>query len=103
MVERRARQPAAMLLLGQVQQRQDGALLPFGRVAADDGLDGRPVRLAEGEGLDVGRHLAHRDRMQGRAAHRSISPKTMSSEPMIAGTSASWWPLPMKSSASRWT
>jgi hypothetical protein len=36
-------------------------------------------------------------------AHRSISPNTMSSAPMIAGTSASVWRLHMKSSASRWT
>ena len=36
-------------------------------------------------------------------AHRSISPNTMSSAPMIAGTSARVWPLHMKSSASRWT
>src|SRR5258708_3158723 len=34
--------------------------------------------------------------------HRSISPNTMSSDPMIAETSASMWPCVRKSMAERW-
>src|SRR5689334_11755153 len=43
------------------------------------------------------------DDLAARDAHRSTSPNTTSSEPMIDGMSARVWPRPMKSIASRWT
>src|SRR5262249_39185108 len=46
--------------------------------------------------LSAASHLTHRTR-----AHRSTSPNTMSSEPSTADTSASMWPLHMKSIACR--
>ena len=100
----RPRQPAAMLRLRQMQQRQHGALPARppdsgpGSACASAWFSGVNAKL-----VDVGRHLAPDLGLAGRRAQRSISPNTMSIEPMIAGTSARVWPLLMKSSASRWT
>src|SRR5262249_18993531 len=73
-----------------VQQRQHRARLPAPRILGDDPL--RPLKILGREGEDGGL----RD-----VVHRSISPNTISIEPMIATTSASMWPLDRKSIACR--
>src|SRR5262249_51526859 len=85
MVHRGARQPAAVLALRQVEQRQHGARLPPGGIAGDDAVV--PGAVLRGEGEALGLAEVGRD-----AAHRSISPKTMSMDPRIATESASMWP-----------
>ena len=81
-------QPAPVAPLNEIQNRQDGARLPSFRIPGDD-----PVGL----GQQVPRELE----AGARVAHRSISPNTTSSVPMIATTSASMWPRVRKSSAWR--
>ena len=90
-------QPAAVLALGHIEQRQHRARLPAFRIAGDR-LFRRPAVLAiEGK---AGRLV---DRRAGRGpAHRSTSPNTISMEPTTAQTSASMWPRDMKSVAWRW-
>src|SRR4051794_21931756 len=104
-VQDRPGQPAAVLLLRHVQERQDGARLPALRVLGDDGARQLLVLGRESEVLAVVGDEAARDLPVrfGRYVHRSTSPNTMSSEPMIDGMSASVWPRPMKSMAARWT
>src|SRR5918911_1345483 len=86
-VHRRPGQPAVMLLLRQMQQRQHRALLPAGRVFGDMPL--RPFEVLRSELETVGLDEIW---LGCGAVHRSISPKTMSIEPMIATRSASIWP-----------
>ena len=74
-----------------------------GGIAGEDHLGLGQVLGREFERRGVGRHHSDDLGLAAVRAHRSISPNTMSIEPMIAGTSASVWPLLMKSSASRWT
>ena len=69
----------------------------------------RPYRQLIGESLNVDIGLTGRARYSdcdgcsnGRKFHLSISPNTTSSVPMIAATSASWWPFEMWSIAWRW-
>ena len=62
---------------------------------------GRPRWLA-GDPEKVIPGVERRGTSRKQHAHRSISPNTMSSAPMIAGTSARVWPVHMKSNASRW-
>ena len=72
-----------MLALCQVQKRHHRAgLTPF-RVLCHDPLDLRLVLLGKGEALRL--VLGN----TGGDAHLSISPKTISSDPMIATESAS--------------
>src|SRR5260221_14604127 len=89
-------QPIAALALREVEQRQHRARLAAGRIFGD-------MRLGLGEILRrVGKARGLRDRgAVGVCAHRSILPKTMSIEPMMATTSASKWPFDMKSTPCR--
>src|SRR6266436_5620564 len=95
-IHRRPGQPSSMLALRQIQQRQHRARLTPSRVFGDVGF--RPLEVLLGE-------IEARGLLElggiGRRAHRSISPNTMSIEPMIATTSASIWPRVMKSVAWR--
>src|SRR6185437_4741159 len=88
----------ALLLLRAPQDGDHGRLLPAGRVARDDLFRPRLIfgRESEAGGLNglIG-ETANRHQ-------RSTSPKTISSEPRIADTSASMWPRVMKSIALRW-
>src|SRR5216683_4586732 len=95
-IHRRPRQPSAMLALCQIQQRQHCARLAPSRVFGD--VRFRPFELLGGE-IEARRLLESRGIKW--LAHRSISPNTMSIEPMIATTSASIWPRHMKSVACR--
>src|SRR6516164_4702035 len=83
-----------MLALCQVQQRQDGARLATGRIFSD--MRPRPIQVLRCEVETLG--LLEFGTLD-RRAHRSISPKTISIDPMIATTSASIWPRVMKSVA----
>ena len=83
-----------MLSLGQVEQAHHRALSPPRRIFCDQRVDFLQIFRRESEG---GR-LFGRDRTGG---HRSISPKTISNEPMIATVSASIWPRDMASMAAR--
>src|SRR6185369_8654958 len=113
MTDRGLRQPAAVLLLGAPQQRNDRRLLAAGRVFLDLLL--RPGRILSREGkflrlkMRVGQTtdghnsssvIPERGRQSG--VHRSTSPNTISSEPSTADTSASMWPRQRKSIAWRW-
>src|SRR6516165_7969759 len=92
----RPREPSAMLALRQIQQRQHRASLASWWIFGDVRL--RPFEVLSSE--FEARGLLEFDIVQ-RRAHRSISPKTMSMEPMIATTSASMWPRVIKSVAWR--
>src|SRR5437660_4855011 len=94
MVHRRPRQPSAALLLRDPQQRQDRARLATWRVFGHMRLGPVEVFRAKFKAF----RLFEREPLS-KAAHRSISPNTMSIEPMIATTSASMWPRHMKSVA----
>jgi len=94
-VHRRQWQPAAGLALRQVEQRQDSARLQAGWVFGDVRL--RPLAVLRGE-LEM---LRLDDRRPFCRVDRSISPNTMSIEPMIATRSASMWPFDMNSVACR--
>ena len=96
-LDRLLRQPAAGLLLRAPQDRKDRGRLPAFRIFGDLVLGPIEVLGREGEALGLQRGL-------GEAANghqRSTSPNTMSSEPRIADTSASMYPLQRKSIAWR--
>src|SRR5207245_9277518 len=84
------------LVLRDPQYRQNRARLAARWVFGDVRL--RPFEVLRGEFEALG--LLERIRFDW-GAHRSISPKTISIEPMIATTSASMWPRHMKSVACR--
>src|SRR5690349_14563521 len=96
MIHRGARQPVFVLALGEVEEREHRAGLTARRILRDDPLCRLEVLRRE---LEM-RGLCDRSSVV-MVAHRSISPKTMSSEPMIATTSASMWPRDRKSSPCR--
>ena len=85
----------ALLLLHNPQQGNDSRSLACFRIFPKPERNFRLTLRVEGEAVWL---------MFGETAyaHRSISPKTTSSDPMIAETSASIWPLFMKSIAARW-
>src|SRR5271169_2728326 len=85
-----------MLALRQIQQRQDGARFTTGRIFGD--MRPRPIQVLRRE-IET-RGLLEFGNLD-RGTHRSISPKTISIDPMIATTSASIWPRVMKSVACR--
>src|SRR5207302_3284975 len=70
-----------------IEQRQDGARLAAGRIFGD--VCPRPFEIFGGE-CEAGGLLERAGSVA--RVHRSISPKTMSIEPMIATRSASIWP-----------
>src|SRR3546814_6866936 len=94
--DRRQRNPVVVLALRQVEQRQHGAGLAAGRILRENLGDPALALRRPGEGRRLQSGLG-----DNLAAHRSISPNTMSSEPMIATVSASMWPLERKSMAAR--
>ena len=93
-LDRLLRQPAARLPLRAPQDRDHRGMLTSGRIFRD--LRFRPFEIGRREGK--ARRLFFGEPAD---AHRSISPKTMSSEPRIAETSASMWPRERKSMACR--
>src|SRR5204863_4247867 len=80
----------AFLALPDPQQRDHRRRLTAGRIFRN--LIGHELLVLrierEGRGLNL-------FRCETAQTHRSTSPKTMSSEPMMAEKSASMWPLPM--------
>src|SRR5262249_27751621 len=94
MIHRRPGQPSAALLLGNPQQRQNRACLTAGGICGDGCFS--PLQIFWRELEVFG--LLDPNRCN-RGVHRSISPKTISIEPMIATESASMWPRHMKSVA----
>src|SRR5690606_3124088 len=89
-------QPAAALLLGPPQQRNDGGELTSLRIATDPHLGPLEILRRELEALRL-------DGLESSDAHRSTSPNTMSIEPSTAATSASMCPLVRRSMPCRWT
>src|SRR3546814_439750 len=88
LLDGRTRQPAAVLALREVEQRDGGAGLAAFGIARADRLGPRQVRGREGEALGLRRRVAG-------GLHRSTSPNTMSMEPRMATLSASMWPRHM--------
>src|SRR5262249_33900163 len=91
--DRGFRQPAARLVLGAPQQRDDRRGLPPRWIFAD--LLFRPGAILRREGETLRLHFGRGETTDGH--QRSTSPNTMSIEPRIAATSASMWPRHMAS------
>ena len=85
--------PATVLALREVEQRQHRARLTTRRVLGDHGIRVGLILGRKGESLDAGDRLSR---------HRSISPNTMSMLARLATASASMWPLLMWSRTWRW-
>src|SRR6185437_8220915 len=88
----RSQHGVVVLILREIKQPQHRAGLASGRIFGDVSLRLLEILRREGKA----RRLLESHRLALRA-HRSISPKTMSIEPMIATTSASMCPRDMKS------
>src|SRR3546814_15937432 len=86
--DRRQRNPVVVLALRQVEQRQHGAGLAAGRILRENLGDPALALRRPGAGRRLQSGLG-----DNLAAHRSIPPHTMSSEPMSATVPASEWPL----------
>src|SRR5262249_40878009 len=89
LLDHRLRNPA-LLLLANPQGGDDSARLPAGRIFRNLALETCRVQFGERKA----RRLVFW-RSETTKAHRSTSPKTMSSEPRTADTSASMCPLHM--------